>query len=106
MRNRLNRERWLHDVDARQRSVVFPDTVQNEGRFWRNLGSQGWKASTKVALLLFGVIVFGRLTIFLIAIFQHGVNWPLALVVLAAWAAIFAAVAWATRRTLRNIQNA
>jgi len=29
--------RWLEDVRARQRNVVFPDTVQNEVRFWRNL---------------------------------------------------------------------
>jgi hypothetical protein len=27
------------DVSARQRNVVFPDTVQNEGRLWRNLAS-------------------------------------------------------------------
>jgi hypothetical protein len=31
MRDRPHRERWLHDVEARQRNVVFPDTVQNEG---------------------------------------------------------------------------
>ena len=27
---------WLRDIDSRQRNVVFPDTIQNEGRFWRN----------------------------------------------------------------------
>jgi hypothetical protein len=34
---RKRREEWEQDVDARQRNVVFPDTVQNEGRLWRNL---------------------------------------------------------------------
>ena len=31
------REEWQQDVSARQRNVVFPDTVQNEARLWRNL---------------------------------------------------------------------
>jgi hypothetical protein len=30
-------ERWLRDVNARQRNVVFPDTAANESRFWRNI---------------------------------------------------------------------
>jgi hypothetical protein len=30
---------WLRDIDSRQRNEVFPDTVQNEGRLWRNLWS-------------------------------------------------------------------
>ena len=33
------REEWQQDINARQRNVVFPDTVQNEGRLWRNLSS-------------------------------------------------------------------
>jgi hypothetical protein len=36
---RQNKEEWLRDIEARQRNIVFPDTVQNEGRFWRNLYS-------------------------------------------------------------------
>lgn len=28
---------WLQDINARQRNIVFPDTAQNEARFWRNL---------------------------------------------------------------------
>jgi hypothetical protein len=33
------REEWEADIRARQRNTVFPDTVENEGRFWRNLAS-------------------------------------------------------------------
>ena len=36
--NRANDE-CLKDVADRQRNTVFPDTVQNEGRFWRNIWS-------------------------------------------------------------------
>jgi hypothetical protein len=32
-------EEWQQDILARQRNTVFPDTVQNEGRFWRNLAT-------------------------------------------------------------------
>jgi len=31
------REEWLRDIEKRQRNVVFPDTVNNEARFWRNI---------------------------------------------------------------------
>ncbi len=33
------REQWEADIKQRQRNIVFPDTVQNEGRFWHNLAS-------------------------------------------------------------------
>jgi len=36
---RKGREEWQEDVSARQRNIVFPDTVQNEGRLWHNLTS-------------------------------------------------------------------
>jgi len=32
-----SREEWLRDVNERQRNVVFPDTLKNETRGWRNL---------------------------------------------------------------------
>jgi hypothetical protein len=32
-----SRDEWLDDINARQRNVVFPDTAQNEARFWRNI---------------------------------------------------------------------
>jgi hypothetical protein len=40
------REEWEADVRARQRNTVFPDTVQNEGRFWRNLVSGKQRLTT------------------------------------------------------------
>ena len=36
---RHSKDDWLRDIDARQRNVVFPDIVQNEARFWRNIYS-------------------------------------------------------------------
>jgi hypothetical protein len=32
-----SKDDWLRDVTGRQQNVIFPDTVQNEGRFWRNV---------------------------------------------------------------------
>jgi hypothetical protein len=106
MSNHHKRDEWLQDIEARQRNVVFPDTVQNEARFWRNLGNRGWSASTKAGLFVLGVYVFGMLAMILIATFQAGVTWNLVLVMLLFWGPFFAAIAWATRRSLRNIQNA
>jgi hypothetical protein len=37
MTRREKREEWLEDIEARQRNVVLPDTVNNEAWFWRNI---------------------------------------------------------------------
>jgi hypothetical protein len=100
------RDEWLQDIAARQHNIVFPDTVQNEARFWRNLGKQPWTTLTKIGLLVLGIFVFSLLATFLLVIFQEGKTWGLVLVILLFWAPIFAAIAWATHRSLRNIQNA
>ena len=46
MTQRVKREEWLQDIEARQRNVVFPDTVNNEARFWRNIIEGKQKLST------------------------------------------------------------
>jgi hypothetical protein len=46
MTRRVKREEWLQDIEARQRNVVFPDTVNNEARFWRNIIEGKQKLST------------------------------------------------------------
>jgi hypothetical protein len=108
MTNGLNRERWLHDMEARQRNVVFPDTVQNEARFWPNLGKhQGWTTTSKIGLLILGIFVFGGLATILIAVLSQGATaaWVLVLAMLLVWGPIFGLIAWATRRTLRRIEG-
>jgi hypothetical protein len=50
-------DEWLRDIDARQRSAVFPETAANEARFWRNLieGKQKLTPLQTVGLLLTGL---------------------------------------------------
>jgi len=36
MSSHKQRNEWMNDVERRQRNIVFPDTVANEARFWRN----------------------------------------------------------------------
>jgi hypothetical protein len=60
-----NKQRdWLRDVDAWQRNVVFPDTAENEGRFWRNIisGKQRLSLPQVVGILLIAVAVVAVLT--------------------------------------------
>ena len=33
----MNKHVWLQDLRNRQRNTVFPDTVRNEGNFYRNM---------------------------------------------------------------------
>ena len=54
----------MQDVHARQRNIVFPDTVNNEARFWRNIceGRQQLTVMQGVGVFILaiamGVLVF------------------------------------------------
>lgn len=50
----MSLKEWERDVINRQRNIVFPDTVLNEGRFYRNIasGKAIFSAGQKVSLLL------------------------------------------------------
>jgi hypothetical protein len=104
--SRQGKDEWLRDVDARQRNVVFPDTVQNEARFWRNLGKGPANTATKVGLAILALFVSWFLAAILIATYQAHATWMVAIGMLLLWGPIFGAIAWATHRTLRNIENA
>jgi hypothetical protein len=106
MNNNRKRDQWLEDVEARQHNVVFPDTVQNETRFWRNLGKQHWTTSTKVGLAALGLFGWGFFAVVLVATFQAGATWAFVLGMILFCGPLFGAIAWATRRSLRNIENA
>src|SRR6476619_7656934 len=104
MSNRRRREEWLRDVDQRQRNTVFPDTTQNEARFWRNLSETPWKTSTLVGMIILAAFVCTWLGIFIFAGLQGGVLFALALALgtLLFAGSLFGAVAWATRRSLKE----
>jgi len=106
MTEQRKRDRWMQDIEDRQHNLVFPDTVQNEARFWRNLGSSPWTTATKVGVAILAVFVGGWLTTLLRITFQaHVTGWAV-FWVLAIWGPIFAVLAWATRRSLRKIEEA
>jgi hypothetical protein len=107
MRDHHKNGEWLRDVDAKQQNIVFPDTEKNEARFWRNLGSAQWTTTTKVGLALLALFVFGTMAAIFASLVQEGtawqVTWRLAVAVLFFWGPIFAALAWGTRRSLRDL---
>ena len=55
-------EEFQNDVQARQRNIVFPDTVQNEARGWRNLARAGRLTITQ----MIGVALIFLLTLAII----------------------------------------
>ena len=59
MQQQKEREEWEEDLRNRQRNIVFPDTVLNEGRFYRNA------VSGKIPLNL-----VQRLGLFILGIFM------------------------------------
>jgi|SRR5580704_7356992 hypothetical protein len=75
MRDHQKRDQWLQDIEARQRNVVFPDTVQNEARFWRNLGKGPSSASARAGLVVLAVFVFGLAAVILISTYRAGFIW-------------------------------
>ena len=58
----MNQQQWERDIVNRQRNIVFPDTILNEGRFYRNIASgkavfsRGQKASLVIIVAI--VLVF------------------------------------------------
>ena len=106
MANNHKRDQWLQDIEARQRNVVFPDTVQNEARFWRNISQRPLTTSLKIGLALLAVLGWGVFARLLFSTIQEGVTWAFVLGMLLLWGPIFGVIAWATRRSLRNIHNA
>lgn len=106
MANQNKRDRWLHNIESRQRNIVFPDTLQNETRFWRNLGTGPSKTSTKIGLAVLGMFVFGFAAVILVATFQAGVLPIFILGMLLFCGSLFGAIAWATRRSLRGFNAA
>jgi hypothetical protein len=55
------RQEWEQDVSARQRNIVFPDTVQNETRLWRNLksGKQKFTIVHAIGIALIFLMLIG-----------------------------------------------
>jgi len=98
-------EEWARDIEARQRNVIFPDTAQNEARFWRNLGGQPWTPVTRAGVVILGIFVFGFIGRLLVAAFQERAAVRAVLVVVSIWGPIFLAIAWATRRALRGMKD-
>src|SRR5689334_19373353 len=65
MNREHEREKWLQDIHARQRNFVFPDTVQNEGRFFRNLvNSPAPNFGARVGFALLVAYVVGAVLVF------------------------------------------
>ena len=99
-------EQWLDDARGRQRNLVFPDTVRNEGLFWRNLSNRPWKRSTKAGMGILGISFYAFLTVILVSAFKEGVGWRLLLGIILFCGPIFAVIASATRRSLREFEQA
>jgi hypothetical protein len=98
-------EQWLQDAEARQHNVVFPNTVQNETRFWRNLGKAPSSIPARAGLVILAIFVLVFAAMILVATYQGGVLWEFGLGIFLFCGSVFGAIAWATRRSLSNIRN-
>jgi hypothetical protein len=82
MSERKQRDQWLQDVRDRQNNIVFPQTLANETRLWRNLGTRSPTALTWVGLAILAVFVFGCIGYFLVVLIHASVLWAVAVVML------------------------
>jgi hypothetical protein len=106
MANSRKRDRWLQEIEARQRNIVFPETLRNETQGWRSLSKRPLTTTLRIGLALLAIMGWGMLLRLLFAADKEGVIWPLIVGMLLLWGPIFGVIAWATRRSLRQIQNA
>jgi len=75
MASHHKRDQWMDDIEARQRNVVFPNTVENETRFWRNLGTGPSSTPAKLGLAVLAIFVFSFAAVILVATYEVGVIW-------------------------------
>ncbi|MGZ4842986.1 MAG: hypothetical protein ACXV5J_14640 [Candidatus Angelobacter sp.] len=56
----MNQQKWERDIINRQRNIVFPDTVLNEGRFYRNIfsGKAQLNTTQRIGILLIAATFF------------------------------------------------
>lgn len=74
-----SRWRFQHELLERQRNTVFPDTVRNEGRFWRNLAAGKLNKVQKIGTVLLAIFVFGSIGWIVLLSFSMSLNGPEAL---------------------------
>jgi hypothetical protein len=90
----------MREVELTQRNTVFPDTVLNEARFWRNLVSG--KQRVGAAHVVFIVLVCGVLAVpvwDMLKAMTSIVGW----LFLAGCCALFLLLRWRVRRALKSM---
>ena len=103
--NENKRHRWMRDIEERQRNIVFPDTLHNQTRFWRNIGNTPPKLSTKIGLGLLAIWVLSWGSWELVVGFRGSKFWWFVLLTVLLAGSLFGGIAWATRKGLRNIES-
>jgi hypothetical protein len=66
--NERNSGDWLRDVESRQRNTVFPDTVRNEGEFYRGIANRPLTRAGKVGFVLLSAFVIVPMAIVIYAV--------------------------------------
>jgi hypothetical protein len=108
-----SRDEWLQELNARQRNIVFPDTVNNETEMWRRLGEKPMSPIQKIGLGLMAIFVFGlALVVFALGAEGYSLHnrilaafrfWgPVAIIGILIFGPLMAILASATKRALRN----
>jgi uncharacterized membrane protein YgdD (TMEM256/DUF423 family) len=92
-------------VAARQRNIVFPNTLENEARFWRNIGTGPSQLSRKVGLAVLGIFVLGFAMVLLVATYERGVLWTFILGMVLFCGSIFGIIVWATRKVSGDVRT-
>jgi hypothetical protein len=85
MSNGHKRDQWLQEIEARQRNIVFPDTLRNETQGWRNLSKRSLTTTLKIGLALLAIMGWGMLLRVLFAAGMEGMFWPLVVGMLLLW---------------------
>jgi hypothetical protein len=114
---RRRREEWLRDIEERQRNIVFPDTVQNEGRFWRNLTTRTQRLTKAqiFGIALFYILLLGMVSNEAVRRFRFagsGSVFDRLIAAFGGWAilfllfgALFLVLRWRVRRALREFDS-
>jgi len=102
MRQR-QRDGWMHQVESSQRNILFPDTAENEARFWRNIisGKRQLRRAQRLGIaIICGAVAYLAWEILRSLLAPSISAWLL----LGLYGASFCVLRWRVRRALDKIK--
>jgi hypothetical protein len=91
----------MQDAHLRQRNIVFPDTVRNEARFWRNIATHHLTPVQVIGVAVMGLAMLLPLWFIIKCLASSPIYW----LVLTLYGILFLLLRWRVRKALGDVER-